>query len=182
MANLKTFSGFPIQNLSSDPVPYAQALIDDPYVGAWSSGGNLNTGRNDLAGSGTLTAGLAFGGNPATGKTEKYNGTSWTEVNDLNTARRALTGFGVQTASIAAFGGENPYNNEAEQFDGTNWTEIAEVNTAGGGQPGSCGTTTAGLVFGRRKAPGATKGGETEGLGSPGNGGGPTGRSDDVPP
>ena len=31
MANLKTFSGFPIQNLSSDPVPFAQAKTNDPY-------------------------------------------------------------------------------------------------------------------------------------------------------
>ena len=45
MANLKTFSGFPIQNLSSDPVPYAQALADNPYAGVWSSAGSLNTNR-----------------------------------------------------------------------------------------------------------------------------------------
>ena len=41
MANLKTFSGFPIQNLSSDPVPFAQAKTNNPYAGVWSSGGNL---------------------------------------------------------------------------------------------------------------------------------------------
>ena len=49
MANLKTLSGFPIQNLTSDPVPYAQALADNPYAGVWSSGGNLNTARQLLA-------------------------------------------------------------------------------------------------------------------------------------
>ena len=149
----KKLKGQMIQVTDTDPVV---------YVGAWSSGGNLNTGRNDLDGSGTQTAGLACGGNPATGATEEYNGSSWSESGDLNTARRALTAFGLQTATIAAFGGENPYNNEVEQYDGSSWTEIAEVNTAGGGSPGSCGTTTAGLVFGRRKAPVATKGGETE--------------------
>ena len=51
MANLKTFSGFPIQNLTSDPVPYAQALADNPYVRTWSSGGSLNTGRSSISGS-----------------------------------------------------------------------------------------------------------------------------------
>jgi hypothetical protein len=58
-------------------------------VGAWSSGGNLNTGRSNVGGAGTQTAGLAFGGSspPFVGITEKYNGTSWTEVNDMNTAR-----------------------------------------------------------------------------------------------
>ena len=131
-------------------------------TGAWSSGANLNTARNDLDGSGTLTAGLAFGGNPNKAVTEEYDGSSWTECGDLNTARRALTGFGLQTATIAAGGAEGPYNNEVEQYDGSSWTEIAEIITAGGGSPGSCGTTTAGLVFGRRKLPGATKGGETE--------------------
>ena len=43
MANLKTLSGFPIQNLTSDPVPYAQALANNPYQGTWASGGSLNT-------------------------------------------------------------------------------------------------------------------------------------------
>ena len=45
MANLKTFSGFPIQNLSSDPVPFAQAKTNNPYAGVWSSGGSINTAR-----------------------------------------------------------------------------------------------------------------------------------------
>jgi hypothetical protein len=33
---------------------------------AWTAGGNLNTARNNLAGAGTQTAGLAFGGNTTT--------------------------------------------------------------------------------------------------------------------
>ena len=104
MANLKTLSGFPIQNLTSDPVPYAQALADNPYAGVWSSGGNLNTARQLLAGAGTVTAGLAVGGQvpPIKGETESYNGTSWTEVADLATARAGLGLSGTSTAAIAA--------------------------------------------------------------------------------
>ena len=49
MANLKTFSGFPIQNLTSDPVPFAQAKINDPYAGVWSSGGAMNTVQETMA-------------------------------------------------------------------------------------------------------------------------------------
>jgi hypothetical protein len=53
---------------------------------AWSTGGNLNTGRKTLGGVGTQTAALAFGGKispgPESALTETYNGTSWTEVND----------------------------------------------------------------------------------------------------
>ena len=58
---------------------------------AWSTGGNLNTARANLAGAGAdNTSALAFGGDGPTGATESYNGSSWTEVNDLNTARRDL--------------------------------------------------------------------------------------------
>ena len=177
MANYKDIKGTTVEvksaTLPTSPYPQAEGglyynLGNGDYqflgtgVGAWATGANLNTTRNDLDGSGTLTAGLAFGGNPNKAETEEYDGTSWTESGDLNTARRALTGFGLQTATIAAGGAEGPYNNEVEQYDGSSWTEIAEINTAGGGSPGSAGTTTAGLVFGRRKLPGATKGGETE--------------------
>ena len=177
MANYKDIKGTTVEvksaTLPTSPYPQPEGglyynLGNGDYqflgtgVGAWATGANLNTTRNDLDGSGTLTAGLAFGGNPNKAVTEEYDGSSWTESGDLNTARRALTGFGLQTATIAAGGAEGPYNNEVEQYDGSSWTEIAEINTAGGGSPGSCGTTTAGLVFGRRKLPGATKGGETE--------------------
>jgi hypothetical protein len=51
---------------------------------------NLNTARSELAGCGTQTAALAFGGTvpPATGATEEYDGTSWTSnPTGLNTAR-----------------------------------------------------------------------------------------------
>jgi hypothetical protein len=49
----------------------------------------LNTARYALAGCGTQTAGLAFGGEDpgTTGATEEYDGTSWTTFNSLNTAR-----------------------------------------------------------------------------------------------
>jgi hypothetical protein len=41
----------------------------------------FNTGRHNLAGCGTQTAALAFGGSPpTTGATEEYDGTSWTSV------------------------------------------------------------------------------------------------------
>jgi hypothetical protein len=55
--------------------------------------GSLNTARLILAGCGTQTAALAFGGTPLlTGATEEYDGTSWTTSNpgSLNTARLGL--------------------------------------------------------------------------------------------
>lgn len=53
-----------------------------PAAGVWSSGGNMGTARSFLAGAGTSTAGLAFGGASSYGGsgtrlTEEYDGTTW---------------------------------------------------------------------------------------------------------
>ena len=63
MSDYKGIKGFQVQTRTEDPVPYAQALIDDPYSLQWSSGGKLNTARGNIAGVGTQTAALGFGGN-----------------------------------------------------------------------------------------------------------------------
>jgi hypothetical protein len=55
----------------------------------------LNTARYNLAGAGTQTAALAFGGytgTPNTGATEEYDGNTWTSnPGSLNTARRRFS-------------------------------------------------------------------------------------------
>jgi hypothetical protein len=53
MAEYKGIKGFKVQYLDQDPVP---------AVAGWSSGNNMNTARERLAGAGTQTAALAFGG------------------------------------------------------------------------------------------------------------------------
>ena len=157
MANFQDIKGFNVQSKSTDPTPYAQALIDNPYAGAWSSGGTKNTIVNDGTGSGSNTAGLAFGGVAPPGitaDTETYNGTSWTEVNNLNAGRRSLTGTGTQTASLAIAGGEaGSFTAAVEKWNGTSWTEINDLNLARGYNPGSSGTTSAALAFGGRVDP-----------------------------
>src|SRR6056300_982821 len=106
MSTYKQIHGTDIEVLSSDPANpvegqvwynstdnVVKALFNDP--GSWSTGGDLNTGRQALAGAGTQTAGLAIGGDTSPNAvTESYNGTSWTEVNDLNTGRYNLAGCG----------------------------------------------------------------------------------------
>ena len=118
---------------------------------AWASGGALNTGRHNLAGTGTQTAGLAFGGTPpVTGKTEEYNGTAWTESGDLNNIRDSLHGFGTQTAAVGAGGYKSPspgFKDQVEEYDGSSWTN-ATVLPATRAQNAAAGTLTAGLVFG----------------------------------
>jgi hypothetical protein len=69
--------------------------------------GGLNTARYGLAGAGTQTAGLGFGGYTTanTGATEEYDGSTWTaSAGSLNTVRHYLGAAGTQTAALA-FGG-----------------------------------------------------------------------------
>ena len=138
MSEYKGIKGFQVTTRTEDPVPYAQALADNPYAGVFSSGGAMNTVRTRSGGTqaGTLTAGLVFGTpNSPKGQTEEYNGTSWTESGDLNTGRYiSYGGGGTQTSAITA-GGFNPPNppgatNFVEQYNGSSWTETTEVNTA----------------------------------------------------
>ena len=64
-------------------------LLTEKYDGtSWTGGGNMNTGRRYLAGAGTQTAGLAFGGEyggvPVANNTEEFNSPGFT-INTLTT-------------------------------------------------------------------------------------------------
>jgi len=145
MSEYKGIRGFKVQTLSTDP---AASVVS---TGTWASANPLNTGRRAPGGSGTQTAGLAFGGRNTptadTGATESYNGSTWTEVNDLNTARRGLSGNGTQTAAIAIAGYITTGSTAVESWDGTNWTNITSINSARA-FTGSTGDQTAALYFG----------------------------------
>ena len=108
----------------------------------------MTTGRSDLAGAGTQTAGLAFGGNnPVTGITEEYNGSSWTNGGTMGTARYGLGNAGIQTSALA-FGGGPSYKNNTESYDGSSWTATATM-ISGRRQLGGCGASnTSALAFG----------------------------------
>ncbi len=106
-------------------------------IGAWATGGNLNTGRRGLASVGADNeAALAFGGYAPGGntETESYNGSSWTEVADLNTGRGNLAGVGTEYTAVLAVGGiDNPgtRRNNNESWNGSSWTELSgDLNTA----------------------------------------------------
>jgi hypothetical protein len=70
---------------------------------AWTAGGNLNTARQQLAGCGTQTAGLAFGGfttvNPCNAQKNMMVQLGQL-VQILATARSYLAGAGTQTAGL----------------------------------------------------------------------------------
>jgi len=88
MTDYKSIKGQKVQNFDTDPEnPVADQLWYNETTGdlkirktslgnAWSSAAPLNTARRFLAGAGTQTSALAFGGSPTTGVTESYNGTS----------------------------------------------------------------------------------------------------------
>ena len=165
MATYKNIKGFGIQYLDSDPATsnVGQVWFNSTTKtlkgtteggapsGTWASGGLLVTSRRSLAGTGTQTAGLAFGGNNggALGYTETYNGSSWSEVADLNTARFGLGSANAapQTAALG-FGGEvvsgPTYQNLTEKWNGTSWTEVNNLPTAISSMAGA-GTQTAAL-------------------------------------
>ena len=120
-------------------------------AGSWSTGGALGTARDQARGTGTLTAGLVFGGDPEgpfTANTEAWDGSSWTEVADLNTARSTGGGFGSQTSAIMASGYTPSYVANTEFYDGTSWSEVNDVATARTRMGSNGPTGSSGMIVG----------------------------------
>ena len=166
MAGYKEIKGFQVQTRSSDPVPYAQALEDNPYQGTWASGGNMNTARMAMASNGTQTAAIASGGRnnwsspnfTYNALTEQYNGSSWTEVADLNTARSFTGSGGTSSGQIVAGGSLNTplfidETNLVETWNGSAWSETTEINTARNALGGDGASSSATLVVGGKVPP-----------------------------
>jgi hypothetical protein len=101
MTTYKEIFGKYIKNYSSDPTDDVEGQVwynsttgvfkTNVSIGAaWASGGNLGTARSEIAGAGTQTAGLGFGGyisagTPTTNATEEYDGSAWTAGGNLGT-------------------------------------------------------------------------------------------------
>jgi len=116
----------------------------------WTASGTINTGRFALAGAGTRSSGVIFGGGnsaPFNSQTELYNGSTWTASGTLNTARGYLAGTGTQTAGLAFGGYTGSSTGATEKFNGSAWTSVNSMNTARNSLAGA-GTQTAALAFG----------------------------------
>ena len=126
---------------------------------SWAEGNNLNDSKGQLAGAGTATAALAFGGNSNNANTEEYNGTSWSEQNNMNVGRYELGGCGLQTAGLACGGDTSPPGTptvvNTEEYDGTNWTTGGNLNTARR-ENDAAGSQTAAIVAGGGTPSGTT--------------------------
>ena len=77
---------------------------------------DLNTPRSTLAGVGTLTNALYFGGSDNSAVTEEWNGTSFTETGDLNTGRQQIGGSGIYTSAVAFGGDTGSITGATEEF------------------------------------------------------------------
>lgn len=173
MAEYREIQGAAVQSLASstgtiegqiwyDTANNAFKLESVTTAGAWASSGTMNTGRNQVSGLGTLTAGLAAGTQspePNQVLTEEYDGSTWSVGGNLNNGRADLNTFGVQTAGIAAAGDDFPNSprgtTAAEEYNGSTWTSINP--TVGGSYEGgggaAMGTQTSGLFVGGRTTP-----------------------------
>ena len=131
MSEYKKIHGIHVQALASDPSNLGAGQVwyntttnklkitAVSTSGAWASGGNMGTGRKYLAGCGTQTAGLAFGGRDGTNVTEHYDGSAWTAGGNLATGRGYMGSAGTQAAGLA-FGGDDVYlgSNTTEEYTG----------------------------------------------------------------
>ena len=163
MATYYDIFGQKVQNLATDPSPVQEgqvwynttsntAKVQGYQAASWASGGNLSTPRYVLAGAGTQTAGLAWGGRaiPIYNVTEEYNGTTWTGGGNYPKNISSHGGTGSQTAALSV-GGLNPaappgYSDSFE-YDGTTWANPASIGRQGFGMRVS-GTQTAAVATG----------------------------------
>ena len=118
----------------------------------WTTSGTLNTAREFLAGAGTQTATVSFGGGTpaASTVTETFNGTSWTNVGAAGMAAKDyLGGFGIQSAAVHMGGGAsiNAVTATTEIFNGSTWAASGALNTGRNALAGS-GASNSGLSFG----------------------------------
>ena len=164
MTTLKQIKGQNVRVLATDPSPllegqlwynstsqtFKSAVLQPGTSSAWSSGGNLGTGRGSLGGAGTQNAGLAFTGffGPPILNTEEYDGSTWTAGGNMSTARYNPGGAGTQTAALGVGGlSSGIWKTETEEYDGSTWTAGGNI-TIGRRMLGTAGTQTAGLAFG----------------------------------
>jgi len=153
MTTFKEIQGRNIRAVSTDPANPGEGemwynktigvLKGVSKIGAWSSGGNLSTGRYIASALGTQTAAVITGGSTPsfTNAVEEYNGTGFTTatnypINITNSGRA-----GTQTAGLVAGGNAPPFITTANEYDGSSWTATGSLPTAAD-NIGSCGTGT----------------------------------------
>ena len=168
MTTYRNIHGRSIQALSTDPTEsvaegqiwyntgsdtFKSILISE----AWASGNPILTGRYNLGGSGTQTAGLIAGGTTPgiVTNTEHFDGVGWRNGGALNVGRDSATMFGLSTAATFVGGyapSPNGFRALVEEYNGSTWSEETDM-PAPRAQGASAGTQTDGIVFGGNQGP-----------------------------
>jgi hypothetical protein len=133
--------------MGSGPVPAGRDQTEVYNGSTWSESNDLNTGRGGrISGMGTITAGVAAGGENGTlTNAEEYNGTGWTAATAMNVGRRNAGSAGTQTAGLIV---GNPGGvATSEEYNGTGWTTGGELST-GRSSVGGGGTLAASIMSG----------------------------------
>ena len=147
------FGGYTYEEYDPETGMYLSNTTAEYDGSTWTAGGNLSTRRHFLAGAGTQTAGLGFGGEidhytyTKTNATEEYDGSAWTAGGNLGTANYRLAGAGTQTAGLGFGGYSTIFENSTEEYDGSAWTAGGNLGTARQALAGA-GTLSSGLAFG----------------------------------
>jgi len=126
----------------SDPSPRVNT---EEWDGAtWTNGGNLNTGRGNAGGSGTLTSAICVGADTSPfALVEEYDGTSWTTA----TAYPSAPSGGMRSTGLTQDATLAWHLGTAATWDGAAWTTqsgLATPRTTAGG----AGSFTVGLAMG----------------------------------
>ena len=122
---------------------------------AWASSPALNTGRYSVSSTGTTTAALCVGGQPAPGyynKTEEYNGSSWSEVTNYPLSAVTVGSTGPQTAALLFGGNTHPPSvdrTDSFTYDGSSFSSAPALPVGRRGLSSTgLGTQTAALQSG----------------------------------
>lgn len=128
-----------------------------PAPAAWTTGANMNSGRESLGAAGTITATLGFAGYFQGAKgpgalsqaTEEYDGSSWSSGGNYLTVARNIPGAGTQTAGLGWGGLTTGFASltDTGEYDGTSWSSGGSLGSGTYAQAG-CGTQTAALGVG----------------------------------
>ena len=97
---------------------------------SWTETTDLNTHRSDPTGNGTLTSGLAYGGQAdpaATVNTESWNGSAWTEVADASAGAGKVADSDSSSSSAFFAGGDGPPGGAVNSTE--EWTFSHSVKT-----------------------------------------------------
>ena len=140
-------------------------VLSEEYDGSsWSEGGELPAANTGGGTSGTVTAGLYFGGFPQGDQTFTYNGSNFSETTDLpgSSATTTVGAGSNQGSALAMIGTSANQLNDAYEWNGSNWSEIAAIGTNRGRNQGGGESSEAALVVGGDDTPTCVKTNQTE--------------------